>query len=80
MRAGLTLFDSLPSKEDSSMMTYGTKPVHTRPVTDLGMSRAFVRMLSAAVESGDDVDALKIVRGAEVHFEWLVANPEKVTR
>jgi hypothetical protein len=50
------------------------------PVTDRGIGRAFVRMLSAAVESGDFAEALKVVRGAEVHYEFLTAHPEKVVR
>ncbi|WP_018601020.1 hypothetical protein [Mycobacterium sp. 155] len=43
------------------------------PISTAGISRAFVRMLSAAVESGDDREALKIVKGAQVHFGFLVA-------
>lgn len=43
------------------------------PITDHGVARAFVRMLSAAVESGDYAESLKITRGAEVHFAFLAA-------
>ncbi|WP_267899467.1 hypothetical protein [Mycobacteroides abscessus] len=44
------------------------------------MSRAFVRMLEDAVRRGDHAEALKIARGAEVHFAWVAAHPEAVAK
>ncbi|MBE5513772.1 Uncharacterised protein [Mycobacteroides abscessus subsp. abscessus] len=50
------------------------------PISTAGMSRAFVRMLEDAVRRGDHAEALKIARGAEVHFAWVAAHPEAVAK
>lgn len=72
-------------KEDMSMMTHASNsnaPVSlgVAPIFDRGVARAFVRMLADAVERGDDREALKIVKGAEVHFGWVAAHPQAVAK
>ncbi|MBN7296625.1 hypothetical protein [Mycobacteroides abscessus] len=66
-------------------MAHSSKPTASTsfgvaPITDQGLARAFVRMLSAAVESGDYAEAYRVVRGAEVHFGYVAAHPVAVTR
>lgn len=66
-------------------MAHNSKPTASdsfgvAPFTDKGIGRAFVRMLSAAVESGDYAEAYRVVRGAEVHFGYVAAHPVAVTR
>lgn len=50
------------------------------PISTAGMSRAFVRMLEDAVRRGDNREALKVVRGAETHFAFLINNPQAAAK
>lgn len=56
-------------------------PGYSAPrISDCGVSRAFVRMLEDAVRRGDNREALKIVRGAETHFAFLINNPQAAAK
>lgn len=50
------------------------------PISDKGLGRAFIRMLADAVERGDYAEALRVVRGAEVHFAWVATHPVAVVK
>lgn len=55
-------------------------PGYAPPISDKGVGRWLVRMLADAVERGDYVEALKVTRGAEIHFSWVSAHSQAVTK